>query len=68
MPLAHYIKLKEGPVNKKKMFGPRFFPHAKYETWIGFGLQKSNANDDSFALLSHNNLVSFYRNTIRREK
>ena len=49
MPLAHYIKLKEGPVNKNKMFGPRFFVHVKYETWIGFGLQKPNANDDSYA-------------------
>ena len=50
MLLAHYIKLKEGPVLiKKKMFGPRFFLHVKYETWIGFGLHKPNANDDSFA-------------------
>ena len=49
MPLAHYIKLKEGPVNKNKMFGPRFFVHVKYETWIAFGLQKPNANDDCYA-------------------
>ena len=35
---AHYLKLKEGPVLQ-----------VKYETWIGFGLQKPNTNDDSFA-------------------
>ena len=33
----------------KKMLGPGFFLQVKYETWIGFGLQKPNTNDDSFA-------------------
>ena len=50
------------------MFGPEFFLQLKYETWIGFGLQKPNANDDFWPLLNHNNLVSFYRDTIREEK
>ena len=36
------------------MFGPEFFPQVKYETWIGFGLQKPNANDDFWPLLNHN--------------
>ena len=44
----HKVK-RRSSINKKKMFGPRFFLHVKYETWIGFGLHKPNANDDSFA-------------------
>ena len=48
------------------MFGPHFF--VKYETWIGFGLQEPNANDDSFAPFKPNSLISFYGYTIRKEK
>ena len=47
---AHYLKLKEGPVLvKKRCLALDFFLQVKYETWIGFGLQKPNTNDDSFA-------------------
>ena len=46
------LKLKEGPVlvkkKKNRMFGLRFFLQVKYETWVGFRLQKPNTNDDSF--------------------
>ena len=67
MLFARYIKLKEGPVLiKKTMFGPQFF--VKNETWIGFGLQKPNANDDSFAPFKPNSLISFYGYTIQKEK
>ena len=45
------IKLKESPVlvkKKNRMFGLRFFLQVKYETWVGFRLQKPDTNDDSF--------------------
>ena len=46
------LKLKEGPVlvkkKKNRMFGLQFFLQVKYETWVGFRLQKPNTNDDSF--------------------
>ena len=46
------LKLKEGPVlvkkKKNRMFGLRFFLQVKYETWVGFRLQKPNTNDDYF--------------------
>ena len=46
------LKLKEGPVlvkkKKNRMFGLRFFLQVKYETWVGFRLQKPNTNEDSF--------------------
>ena len=45
------LKLKEGPVlvkKKNRMFGLRFFLQVKYETWVGFRLQKPDTNDDSF--------------------
>ena len=46
------LKLKEGPVlvQKKKTgcLAFDFFLQVKYETWVGFRLQKPNTNDDSF--------------------
>ena len=46
------LKLKEGPVlvkkKKKQDVWLRFFLQVKYETWVGFRLQKPNTNDDSF--------------------
>ena len=51
-----------------RMFGLRFFLQVKYETWVGFRLQKLNTNEDSFVPFKPKNLVSFSRNTIRKEE
>ena len=50
MLLAHYLKLKGGPVivKKKQDVWPSIFLQVKNECWIGFRLQKQNSNDDSF--------------------
>ena len=37
-------------VKRKQNVTLDFFLQVKYETWIGFGLRKPNANDDSFCL------------------
>ena len=46
------LKLKEGPVlvkkKKKQDVWLRFFLQVKYETWVGFRLQKPNTNEDFF--------------------
>ena len=45
----HKVKRRSSLNKKKTIFGPQFFLQVKYETWISFGLQKPNANYDSFA-------------------
>ena len=59
MLLAHSLKLKEGPVlvKRNKMFGSQFFLQVKYETQIGFGLQKPMKMMILLPLLSHLSIV-----------